>query len=48
MAESLHRRLDAIRRERGELLKDMADRLELGSAELSAIEHAKTPLSTDF
>lgn len=48
MPHELHIRLRKIRFEHGELLKDMARKLEIGSAELSAIEHGKKPLPEGF
>lgn len=48
MTSMLYRKLSAIRRNRGELLKDMAEKLSFGVAGLSAIEHAKNPIPKDF
>ena len=48
MNNSLHKFLRELRAERGELLKNMADKLDLGSAELSSIEHRKTPMPKGF
>ena len=48
MAHNLHRFLRDLRFENGELLKNMADKLNLGSAELSSIEHGKKPVPEGF
>lgn len=48
MTDPLYKTLRDIRMARSELLKNMADNLGLGSAELSAIEHGKEPIPHDF
>lgn len=40
--------LRRLRIDQGELLKDMADRMSVSSAYLSAVENGKKPLSEDF
>jgi len=48
MPHQLHIFLRDIRVEHGELLKGMADKLGMGSAELSAIEHGRKPIPEGF
>lgn len=48
MAHRLHKFLQELRAEKGELLKDMAEKLDLGSVELSSIEHGKTSMPKGF
>lgn len=48
MTYNLHKFLRDIRIENGELLKDMAIKLGVGSAELSQIEHGKKTMPEGF
>lgn len=48
MGKPLYKTLRNIRLAKGELLKNMADKLGLGSAELSAIEYGRKPMPDDF
>ena len=45
---TLHKYLRSIRIENGELLKDMADKLNMTASELSAIEHGKKEAPKGF
>lgn len=48
VASEMHKYLRAKRIRRGETLKDMADKLGLTSAELSAFEHGERKMSKEF
>jgi len=48
VAPNLHKYLRRIRMQHGDLLKDMAEKLYMPPAELSAIEHGKKPMPENF